>query len=161
MPGFFYLHPMHRQEIKEKLYIHLQQLIKGKIEELKKAIASAKESRDNDTKSSVGDKHETSRALIQTEIDKLEIQLDKTLHSEKELSTLHPEKKQGTVEKGSLVFTRQETYFISIGIGKVELGTDPYYCISLASPVGKLLQGKKTGDEIELNGRKIEIKEII
>jgi hypothetical protein len=148
-------------DIKQKIYTHLLQLIGEKKQELIQAIASAKESRDNDSKSSVGDKHETTRALAQIEIDKLEVQLDKTLHLEKELSMLHPEKIHTLIEPGSLVVTNHETYFISIGLGKVELGDEIYYCISLASPIGKLLHGKKVGDQIHFNGREIEVKEII
>jgi hypothetical protein len=83
---------MQAATIKQQLCKYLQQLMAEKKQELIVAIASAKESRDNDSKSSVGDKHETSRALVQVEIDKLEIQLDKTLHLEKDLSLVHPEK---------------------------------------------------------------------
>jgi transcription elongation GreA/GreB family factor len=147
--------------IKQQLCTHLQQLIAERKRELIQAIASAKESRDNDSKSSVGDKHETSRALAQIEIDKLEVQLDKTLHLEKDLSLLHPEKVHHQVESGSMVITNHENYFISIGLGKVELAPEIFYCISLASPIGKLLYGKKIGDRIQFNGREIEVIKVL
>ena len=147
--------------VKQTIYTHLVKLIREKKDELIQAVASAKESRDNDSKSSVGDKHETARALAQIEIDKLEVQLDKTLHQEKELSSIHPEKPHSQIESGSLVYTNQENYFISIGLGKIELEIGIFYCISLVSPVGKLLNGKKQGDKIHFNGREIEIVKVL
>lgn len=151
---------MDHTELKKGLLTYLDQIIAKKKEELVQAIASAIESRDNDSKSSVGDKHETARALAQIEIDKLEVQLDRTLHLEKELSMLHPENIHTQIGPGSLVFTNHETYFISIGLGKIELDSEVYYCISMASPIGKLLNGKKVGDKVNFNGREIEIKDL-
>ncbi len=152
---------MHPQKTKQKLFDHIQYLLSERKEEVLQAIASAKESRDSDSKSSVGDKHETSRAQAQIEIDKLEIQLDKALHLEKEFSTIHWEKEHQQVEMGSLVFTNHENYFISVGIGKIELESETFYAISLASPMGKALQGKKSGDQLTFHERKILVKEII
>ena len=60
-----------KQSIKSEVLRHLVL----KIEDISTAITSLKESRDANTKSSAGDKHETSRAKIQIEIDQLSKQL--------------------------------------------------------------------------------------
>ena len=151
---------MDQQEIKKQLKKRLLGLVEAKKTELRNEIWSAKESRDNETKSSVGDKHETSRSLVQIEIDQLEVQLDKTLQQESELSKLPTEKIHTRVEPGSLVFTNREAYFISIGLGKIEWESQVYYCISPVSPVGKLLHGKKVGEKVQFNGQEIEVKGI-
>ncbi len=148
-------------KIKTELHLHLLSILKKREFEISNAIVSAVESRDNDTKSSAGDKHETSRAQAQIEIDKLEVQLNKTLVLEKELSSIPIEKEFKQVEMGSLVFTNQENYFISIGLGKLELQGNIYYAISLASPVGKFLQGKKAGEKVYFLNREITIHKIL
>lgn len=147
--------------LKNKIYDYLSQTLSKRIVEIQAELVSAIESRDSDTKSSVGDKHETSRALAQIEIDKLEVQLNKTNILEKELRSIDPNKKHVQVELGSLVITNQENYFISIGIGKIEVEDKIYYAISLGSPLGDVLKFKKTGEMIFFQGREIVIEEIL
>jgi transcription elongation GreA/GreB family factor len=55
------------------------------------------------------------------------------------------------------VETDQETYYISIGYGKL----DSVYAISIESPLGVELKGKRVGECIEMRGRKITIKSIL
>jgi transcription elongation GreA/GreB family factor len=149
------------KEPKQEIIQQLSHLLSKKVEELVSSINSAKESRDNDTKSSAGDKHETSRALVQIEIEKLEVQLDKTLQLQKELSSIYAEKAHQQVEPGSLVYTNHENYFISVGMGKLVVQDEIYYAISLASPLGQLLKGKVVGEKVELQGREILINKIV
>ena len=68
---------MSNSTLKIDLLRKLEEVIQSKIEELKLSIASAKESRDNDTKSSAGDKYETGREMMQMEINKASAQLAK------------------------------------------------------------------------------------
>jgi hypothetical protein len=148
-------------DLKTKIYHYLMQTISEKISGINEALLLARESRDSDTKSSAGDKHETSRALAQIEIDKLEVQLNKTLMLEKELRSINLNKKYDRVEMGSLVITNHEAYFISIGIGKLEVEDKIFYAISLNSPIGEVLKFKMVGDKVFFQGREIVIEEII
>ena len=59
-------------KLKEQILNQLLTQLDQKTETAKTAIESAKESRDNDTKSSAGDKFETGREMMQMEIDKNE-----------------------------------------------------------------------------------------
>ena len=54
---------------KKFIYDDLLQNLNEKLNSIEFLIISAIESRDSDSKSSAGDKHETSRAKIQLEID--------------------------------------------------------------------------------------------
>jgi len=146
--------------LKNNLYQQLQKILSEKMESIQEALATAKESRDADTKSSAGDKHETSRALAEIEIDKLEVQLEKTTQIFKELRTIDFNKKNEQVELGSLVFTNHENYFISVGLGKIEVNGEIFYSISLASPVGTALKWKKVGDKLVFNNRELVIEGI-
>ncbi len=67
------------KEIKQLVYNKILKILDDKIEILKEEIESTKESRNNDTKSSAGDKYETGRAMMQIELDKNEAQLNKTV----------------------------------------------------------------------------------
>ena len=58
---------------KEALISLIKIILNEKISNLNKDINSLKESQKNDTKSSMGDKYETGRAMIQLELEKLSI----------------------------------------------------------------------------------------
>ena len=145
------------QNQKLSLYNQLLKLLQKEIEEGEMEIASIKDSRNNDTKSSAGDKFETGRSMMQMEMDKLESQLDKRNRMKNDLEGIEVHQITKSIALGSLVFTDQENYFLIIAFGKVITPEITAYSISLASPVGKALLGKKVNDEITVNGRKINI----
>jgi transcription elongation GreA/GreB family factor len=141
-----------KSEILSKLREHLSE----SLEEARRDYVLAKESRDSDTKSSAGDKFETGREMMQREMDKLSALIDTTENSLKKLQSLPSAAAAAIVCEGSLVETDQENYFISIGFGKI----DDVYAISVESPLGALLKGKKIGESVEMRGKKITIKSI-
>lgn len=143
--------------MKKKILHLLKQKLQHQLNELTEAIALLKDSRDNDNKSSAGDKHETSRAMAQIELDNLELQLMKNQQTLQELDAISINRVSDFVESGSLVYTNYETYFISVGLGKINIEDQTCYAISLASPLGALLYKKSEGDSIDLQGRKIQI----
>ena len=130
-----------------------------KLEELNRHISATKESRDSDTKSSAGDKFETSREMAQIELNNLESQAAKTA---KQLNELHQisTQPQERISIGSLVKTNKGTYFISIPFGKIIITENTYFVISMASPIGQLFQGKKAGDVMSFNGNEMVIEEV-
>ncbi len=135
-------------------------LIDERIESAQMAIALAKESRDSETKSSVGDKYETGRTLMQQEVEKNRVQLHKTERLKAELENIDLKKKFDKVEFGSLVSDGKNLYFIATALGKIEVDGKNCFCISLASPIGKALQNKAVGDKVSFMGRTIEIMAI-
>jgi len=148
-------------EIKEKICRQLKAQLELKAAEARQALAALKESRNSETKSSAGDKYETGRAMVQMEMDKHEVQLSKTQSLIHELSRIDIERPYEKAETGSLVLTTQGNYFISVGLGKLEVGEETVYVISLASPVGMLLKGKRAGDTVQFQGKDFTIKEIL
>ena len=147
--------------MKNKLINHLKQIIEEKINILNADISSLIESRNNDTKSSAGDKYETGREMTQIELNKLEAQLVKTKLILSDLIKAESIKTNTSIDFGALVYTNKENYFLSIPFGKVEVENEEFFAISLASPIGSLLKGKKKGDIISFNGREIKIEKII
>lgn len=125
-----------------------------------KEIALAKESRDNEAKSSAGDKYETSRAMLHIDIQNKENQKSEYLSLLKLLTEVDMDKAHTEIGFGSLVQTSNGTYFISAALGKIK-GTDgDFYAISMASPLGNILKGNRVGELVKLNGRNFEIKGI-
>lgn len=147
-------------QLKTKLHGFLSNLLNDKIIEMEKAIASAKESRDRDTKSSAGDKHETSRAMMQEEMDKQQMQLQSTLKLRSDLDRIEIERSNVQVGFGSFVKSDKGCFYISVGLGQVEMDGRKYFVISSASPIGALMMEKNVGETVVFQQRKYLIQEI-
>ncbi len=145
---------------KSRLLDQLQSLLEDRIEENKKSIAAARESRDSDTKSSAGDKYETGREMAQQEVNKLEAQLLKSQAMLRDLEQIDPNAKLEQIGFGSVVFSNQGNYFLSVALGKINLDESTFFCLSLASPIGQVLAGKKAGDTLVFNGENIVIEQV-
>ncbi|HZH86854.1 MAG TPA: 3-oxoacyl-ACP synthase [Brumimicrobium sp.] len=120
----------------------------------------ALESRNNDTKSSAGDKYETSRAMMQQEMDNAEISIHQVKVFQNELNRLPLKEDSESVISGSLVETNTGIYFLGLSLGKIVVNNHVVYAISTASPLGKLLLNRKVGDFIDLNNAQQKILKI-
>ena len=147
--------------IKKQILDKIISIIDERIKSTKLAIAFAKESRDNETKCSSGDKYETGRTMMNFELEKTRVLLNKTLSIKNDLLQIDLHKKHDKVTFGSLVFTSNGNYFISIAIGKIEVANETFYSISLASPIGKLLNNKTKDDKFSFQNREITILKIV
>jgi transcription elongation GreA/GreB family factor len=136
-------------------------VLDSRINEIETAIASAKEARDNESKSSAGDKYETGRAMLQIELDNLEHQLKNQLELKTEVLRVNPELTTEKIGLGSLISSTNGTYFIAIGLGKILVGDETVYAISLASPLGQALKGAQKDNTISLNGNSITINNVL
>ena len=152
---------MNDSQSKSRILKRLIEAIDEKAAIVKNEIQLAIETRDNETKSNVGDKYETTREMMQLEIEKNMVQLNKYELRKNELLKINPLRKNLKVEFGSLVYTNGGNYFISIGLGKIEIENEMVYCISLISPIGKALQNKKAGEKINFQGKEIFVTKII
>ena len=146
--------------LKQKILDHLITILDRKIEVLKQTIQSTKESRATDTKSSAGDKFETGRAMMQMEIEKNEVQLNKTLIHKNELGKIKVDQVSKVAAHGSIVNTDTGNYFFSLPLGKIIVEKKEFICISMGSPIGQVLLGVKKGDTISFQNRKIKILKI-
>ena len=147
--------------LKQELYKFCLSDVNRRLAICEKAMRQIQESLASETKSSAGDKHETGRAMIQLEREQMGTQLAQ-IEAEKEiLLKINPENKHEMVRLGSLVFTSQHTYFISTSIGKISLKGKDSYALSINSPIGQLLAGKRVGHKLNFRGEEIEILEIL
>jgi len=146
-----------KAKILEELFIQLN----SRIEELRAAQTLLKESRDNESKSSAGDKYETGRAMAQIELDKLQQQLQNQVELKAELLKIKPKVETEKIGFGSLVNCSTGKYFISVGLGKITIDGYIVYAISLASPLGQALKGAQKGNSILFNDNTIQIINVI
>jgi len=147
-------------EVKRELYNLCLENINKRVQTIEKRLNDMVEARNSETKCVVGDKHETGRTMMHLEEEKSRMQyyeIDKEL---KTLLKIDIDKGFNNIEAGCLVSTTNGIYFISIGIGKVVINQENYYCVSQTSPIGLLLIGKTIGDKITFNNNTFTIKDI-
>jgi len=140
-------------DFKNKIHQQLIQDLEDKLKHISKAIETSMQARDSETKSSMGDKYETGRAMAQSEIDKLANNKISCKNQLNELKNLNPEIKSNIITSGSLVETNHETFYFSIPFGKVSVNNKEVFVISPYSPIGMVLKSKKVGDTIEFKGK--------
>ncbi|MBO6200113.1 MAG: hypothetical protein J6N74_00645, partial [Chryseobacterium sp.] len=126
---------------KEKLIRIIRQKLSEKIENFEKLIAETRAS-SNDTKSSMGDKYETGREMLQQEINNLQVQLNEILKQRDFLKTVLP-KPNDKAEKGAIVTTEKGLFFISVSLGEIKIENQKIICISPESPLAKTMNGKQ------------------
>ena len=145
-------------QMKSELLEIIHQKISEKIQKLKQLIAETRAS-NNDTKSSMGDKYETSREMLQQEINNLQIQLNEHLKSQQILKNINPNPHK-IVTLGSLVETEKGMFFIAISLGELSFNQEKIFVISAESPLAKAMNGKKTGESFVVNNLSQIIKNI-
>ncbi|WP_313263270.1 hypothetical protein [Sphingobacterium sp.] len=124
-----------------------------RIDMIESALETAQDSSNDDTKSSAGDKYETSREMIQQDINRYQKQL---LEANKDLQQLNSIATAGDdrpefVRLGSLVQTDTGLYLIATSIGALTIRGNNIFVISPVSPIGQLLIGKEIGDSFTFN----------
>ncbi|MGK0388519.1 MAG: hypothetical protein ACI94Y_001249 [Maribacter sp.] len=149
------------KEIKKKLYQICEKDIDDKIAMVEQNIASIIDSRNNETKSSAGDKFETGRAMMQMEEGKNKSQLMQLKITKNELLQIRDKENAEDINAGSLVETNKGIFYISIGLGKVIIDDATYYCISNTSPISLILREKRVGDEVVFNQMNYKILSVI
>nr|WP_297786384.1 3-oxoacyl-ACP synthase [uncultured Allomuricauda sp.] len=127
---------------------------------LKKQSDELQESLGSETKSSAGDKHETGRAMVQLEQEKLGQQLQELDATRSILNKISAEKPSDKIRLGSLVKTSMADYYIAISAGAFKKEGDMVYCISANAPIARLLLGKEKGGYFVFNGKEHSILEV-
>ena len=146
---------------KEKLYLLVKEKLKENRNNLSIQISGLIQSRDNETKSSAGDKYETGRAMTQIELDKLKKRLFNIDQMSYFLKKINPKKKEDKARLGALIETNHGYFFISIALGKIETKNNKItYLISPSSPLSKSMVNLKKGDSFSFQKRNYFINEI-
>lgn len=146
---------------KEKLLEHCKFVLDRKIELISFSMDEIRGSMENETKSSLGDKHETSRARMQSDYEKLAWQLDELKGQYELLSKVDLERSTEVVSNQNLIVTDKGLFFMVIPLGKIEFEEKTVFVISPVSPLGKKLIGLKVAEEVKVNEIVYKIKDIL
>ena len=139
-------------EIKKLLHAKCIELSQSKIDVCTDVLSQLNEAKTGETKSSAGDKFETSREMLQGEEDRTTATLSNAVVLKKSLDQINPENVSSKVEIGALVICSKLNYYLSVGLGKIELGDNKYWAISMASPLAKQMRGKTKGENYSFKG---------
>ena len=147
---------MHK-ELKSRLIELCENQLKNKLNELQSLIEGSGAKENSENKSSAGDKHNTSQAMLHLEQEKnakIYADVKRQYHFFKSIQF---KSKYQKVEIGSLVKTNHLTLFIAVNLGKICVENQEIYCISSASPLGQNLVGKQINDTVKANSNPIKI----
>jgi hypothetical protein len=147
-------------DIKSKLYSLCIAYVKQRIDTAKQAINDAQQAASEETKSSAGDKYETSREMIQQVTDRSQAQLNEANKLLIALNQINVNAVYETAVPGSLIITNNGRFYIAISAGALTVNGDTYFAVSPASPIGLSLRGQKTGGQFSLNGKEYLIENI-
>ena len=138
---------------KLELYNACSNTLAEKSTELKLEVQQLRTSIANDSKSSMGDKYETSREMMQQEINRLERQIALNGQHIFNLQSINVDKKSVSVENGSLVETSIGNFFISVSYGEIKTAKNACFLISAIAPLAKLIMNLKEGAGFNINNR--------
>lgn len=145
------------EQLKIAAYDHCFQFVADRLKRIQLQISELESALTSETKSSAGDKHETGRAMIQLEREKLGQQLAELEKTQQLLSKVPRERDTTTVGLGNLVITDAFSYYIAISAGECKYQGKSVYCISAATPIGQLVMGMSEGHTIHFKGRTTSI----
>ncbi|MFD0799565.1 3-oxoacyl-ACP synthase [Maribacter chungangensis] len=147
--------------LKEVAFTHCSTFVAERLARLNRQAKEISDALTSETKSSAGDKHETGRAMLQLEREKLGAQLAEAEKMQALLHKVPKNKALGHVGLGALVITNLSSYFIAVSAGETSHKNQKIYCISPATPIGKLLMGKQAGDNFTFQAKETIILTVI
>ncbi|MGN7204891.1 3-oxoacyl-ACP synthase [Pedobacter sp. SAFR-022] len=149
------------EALKAALYDACSRFIEGRIETAETALAQAQEASNDDTKSSAGDKFETTREMMQQDIFRNKKLLADAQQNLGLLKSLADVPVSEVVKNGSLVETNQGLFYLSISAGQLSVSGKTAFAISAASPVGQLMLGKRVGEVFTFNQKAYTIVNVL
>lgn len=123
--------------------------LKEKILRFENLISETRAS-NNDTKSSMGDKYETSREMLQQEINNLQRQLNECLSQQSLLQKITSEASI-KVQHGALVKTDKGLFFVSASLGEIIWENFKIMTVSAESPLVQAMTGLHAGEKFSIN----------
>ncbi|WP_336664263.1 hypothetical protein [Elizabethkingia meningoseptica] len=144
---------------KETLLMQVKDAAQEKATHLEQLIESTRAS-NNDTKSSMGDKYETSREMLQQEINRLLSQLSEVNNQLDILRNMNT-KPLTVVGLGAYVETSMGNFYISESLGKINRDGVAVVAVSANAPLVQAMLKKKAGEVFELNGKRQKITLVV
>ena len=122
-------------QIKQQLHNLCLAYIEQRIFTAQEALEMVNSSANEETKSSAGDKYETSREMIQQEIEKHSASLAEAVKQKQFLQQITTGKRYEKIQPGSLVITDKNNFYIAISAGALVFENKKYLAVSPSSPI--------------------------
>ena len=145
---------------REELLKSCHTYVNERILRLEASVRDLEHDLGNETKSSAGDKYETSREMINAEISQLDRQLKEFKKLKGILSLPQLQKASTAIQLGSIVITNTANYFLAIPVGEVNINKEKFYAIGVNSPMAQLLNGKQKGDVFTFREKEVKILDV-
>jgi transcription elongation GreA/GreB family factor len=146
---------------KSKVLQSCHRLLAEKRSRLQREVLEIREAAARETKSSAGDKYETTREMMLAEAERLSNRLQEMERMEEMVYQAGQAHSANEITLGSLVQTDKNVYFLAASLGCLTIDGIPVFVISAASPIGKLLLAKAVNDRFEWNGQMQQIIQIL
>lgn len=150
--------PVVNPNFKAELYQHCLELLRAKIQGLQATLSDLRNSAANETKSTAGDKHETALAMLQIEQENIGRQLKEVLAQKLQLEKIDITVRASSIVQGSLVKSNKGYFFMSVGLGKMQVSGAFVIALSPQSPLGSKLTGSKPDDVVIMNNTSYAIE---
>ncbi len=129
------------------------QRISGQISGLREELLSLDAEIANETKSSAGDKFETSREMMSQARESISGRIEALKEQVYFLSQVQAKSSIKKVSSGSLVETNEGYFFFGLALGNLNFRGEQIVALSFQSPLGKAFLDKEVGDMVEFRGR--------
>lgn len=134
---------------KSVLIEHLKTLLGERMQVAWEAMEAAQESANDQGKSSMGDKYETSRSMGQLDRNMHARQYELARQERLILEKINEHDVPARSAVGSLLETTAGWFFIAVSLGAVKIENETVLAVSSSSPVGSSLIGKEAGSYFE------------
>ncbi len=137
------------QALRDALDLHMRSLI-----DQQKML---EESRDQEGKSSAGDKYETTRERISAELDRVDNKIQETQRSLLLVEQIAKRASSERVSLGSLVQTTKGRFLLGVASSAVHTSHGKVYCISPSAPYAECIIGLRLGEKFVFREQMDEI----
>jgi hypothetical protein len=149
-------------ELKAKVYQSALTLLKERNRLLKEERNTMLEGILEETKSSAGDKFETSREMMTQDLMTLELQIKQSNSDLDEIQRLQAIKDTApSVQEGSMLKLGADWFLLAVSLGQISVEGKKIYLLSKNSPLGQLLIGKKKNEQVNFRGKNQQIEELV
>jgi hypothetical protein len=144
-------------EFKNSLKQYAIEVLEKRIEASSSARSAAQAAANDEGRSSVGDKHQTGRAMAHIDVEIHARQLDTAQKDLAFVQKIDVSVLNDHIDLGTFAETSEGRYFFLSGLGVNDFNREKIFYLSISSPVGKMLKGKKAGEKIMFNDKEIQI----
>lgn len=145
--------------IKSDAHESCVQVLQDRLHALQTELDALKTALGSESKSSAGDKHETGRAMIQLEQERLGGQYTA---SRKQLELLQRLSIApcNHIVLGALARINEEWYYFATGLGTVDVKAHKIIVLGLTSPLAQALKGMMVGSSTQFRDQLFRVQEI-